>query len=109
MEPVLQPFLQKENMLLQLRVQLAASFNTPPATEKSQCLQKHHYPDITSCAPHHCRASLRRLRDRDGRHSDQSATVYKSRYGSSESLTTRSCPAWNCWDWKKNKRELQCL
>jgi hypothetical protein len=29
MEPLLQPFLQKENMLLQLRVQLAASFNTP--------------------------------------------------------------------------------
>jgi hypothetical protein len=28
MEPLLQPFLQKENMLLQLRVQLAASFNT---------------------------------------------------------------------------------
>src|ERR1700676_2072629 len=47
--------------------------------------------------------------DRDGRHSDQSATVYKSRHASSESLTTRSCPAWNCWDWKKRKRELQCL
>jgi hypothetical protein len=34
MEPFLQPFLQKENMLLQLRVQLAASFNTPTCDGK---------------------------------------------------------------------------
>src|ERR1700682_6707962 len=89
---------------------MSSIFQYPPtATEKSQCLQKHHYPDITSCAPHHCRASLRRLWDCDRRHSDQLATVYKSRHASSESLTTRSRPAWNCWDWKKNKRELQCL
>src|SRR6266581_6445343 len=42
--------------------------------------------------------------NRDRRHSDQSATVYKRRDPSFESLTTRSCPAWIAGVGKKQKR-----
>jgi hypothetical protein len=71
----MEPSPQKENMLLQLRAQVAASFNTPycdgKITMSSKASLSRYYLLRAAPLPGEFAASL----NRDGRHSDQSATV----------------------------------
>jgi hypothetical protein len=71
----MEPSAQKENMLFQLGAQVAASFNTPycdgKITMSSKASLSRYYLLRAAPLPGQFATSL----NRDGRHSDQSATV----------------------------------
>src|SRR6267143_5164361 len=102
---------QKETILLRRGGYVASSFDARPLRRENHNVFRSAIAAILPLArPTAAGPGCDSPMNRDGRHSDQSATVQNRRDPSSESLTARLRPAWNCWDLKKKrKREYQCL